>query len=114
MEASGQFHTPAVQPQGNSPHAHWIGHWVIPEPVWTVYGEEKKFHVHARNGTQVIKPPACHYTDWAIQPPYKIEEKKEILPMLVIKIWNMYLNKHILLSWTLWGHRLKSAVTNWK
>jgi hypothetical protein len=58
MEVSGQFHAPATLPPGEiGPGTHWIGGWVGPRAVWTLYRGEKSL-APAANRNSVVQPTA--------------------------------------------------------
>jgi hypothetical protein len=59
-------HRPFYHIRG-TPGANWVGGWLVPEPVWTLWRTEK--HVSAENRTPIplsSSPQPSHYTASAI------------------------------------------------
>jgi hypothetical protein len=52
-------------PWERGPNTHWIGGWVGPELVLTLW---RRSASHTPDGNQIlaVEPIACYYTDWAI------------------------------------------------
>jgi hypothetical protein len=48
-----QLHAPAALPRGKNPRTHWIGVWVAPEPVWTIWTRQQFFDL---TGTRSLTP----------------------------------------------------------
>jgi hypothetical protein len=54
MEVSGQLHAPSALSPGKEPTGiHWIGGWLDPESVWTLWRREKS--CNAGNRTRVVQ-----------------------------------------------------------
>jgi hypothetical protein len=59
--------TGLFNPGERLPGTHWIGGWMAPEPVWTLWERENSWPYRDLNSDPtVIQPVASQYTDFAI------------------------------------------------
>jgi hypothetical protein len=62
MEVSGHHAPAALLPGKEPPGTHWIGGWVGPSPVWTIWRREESPAL-ARNRTPAAQSVVHHCTD---------------------------------------------------
>jgi hypothetical protein len=65
-----------ITPRERSPSTHWIGGWMMPEQVLTLWNRCKSLTT-AGNRTPDFQPAVRRYTDWAT----RLRGQSQVLPM---------------------------------
>jgi hypothetical protein len=77
-----------LYPRRRAPGTHWMGGWVLPEPVWTTWRNEIScYHRDSKSDPSVVQPVASRYTHYTLPALEWTKPLPHIFRGLVALLW---------------------------